>query len=157
MNVCTEGVADDAARRARENNVAGKVVRRGGAVAFVVGVCTVLAVPAFAFVSHVTKAVTVSSGAQGTATATCPAGQHVTFGGIGAPVSVPLFDSGPVMFPQQFFADPTQTKWTVAAVNGADAGHSGNLTSHTYCGPHSTRTVVSKTVSVANGGGGGGK
>src|SRR5262245_51699877 len=133
-------------------HVAGKIVRRGGVVAFIVGVSTVLAIPAFAYASHTTKTVGVASGAQGTATAICPAGQHITFGGIGAPLGVPL-GSGPEMFPQQFFADSTQTKWTTVAVNGKpdDMNHPANLTSHAYCGPHSTRTVVTKTVSVASG------
>jgi hypothetical protein len=118
--------------------------------AFIVGGCTVLTIPAFAYVSAASKSASVAGGSTAKLSATCANGHHVTLGGLSAPVSVPLF-SGPIVFPQQFFADTTQTKWTVVTTNG-DPSHSGTLTSRVYCGPHTARTVVTKTVSIPSGG-----
>src|SRR5262245_29971439 len=94
----------------------------------------VLALPAVAGLRRVAHAGTPRAGAPGAAPPPRRGEQHRHDGRVGGPAAGPTVDPLADMFPPQFLADPTQTKWTVAAVNGADAGHSGNS--------RRTRTVV---------------
>jgi hypothetical protein len=118
-----------------------------GLIAIVLLSVTAIAGSAWAYSSAVEKQVVVSPGGVRTATASCPVGQHVTLGGIGAPLVLPLGTPGPLVFPQSMFMDSTQTKWSVVGVNGAFPRR-GVLAARVYCGPHPARHVERDTVQV---------
>jgi hypothetical protein len=118
---------------------------RYGLTSLVLLLFIVVAVPVWAYSSSVEEQRVIPAFSVRTVTANCPPGQHVTLGGIGAPLTVPLLSPGPSVFPQQMFMNSTQTKWTVVAINAGDAGV---MASRVYCGVHPPRTVVARTVQV---------
>ena len=122
------------------------ILGRVSVVAIIVTATAALAIPASAYSSWHSTTVPLAVNHGGTASSGCPAGQHVDMGGIGAPLSLPLY-SGAAVFPQAMFMDSSQTKWVVAGINGGTAN--STLTSRSYCSVHTVRGVVSKTVSVA--------
>src|SRR4051794_16613320 len=106
------------------------IIGRGIGATVAVLACVAIAVPAYAYTSVRTASVTVHPDGNRVVTATCPVGQRVVFGGIGAPLAIPTF-SGAAVFPQAMYMDATQAKRNTAAVNGG--GSDGTLTSYAYC------------------------
>jgi hypothetical protein len=109
-------------------------------------VCGVLAEPVIAFVSHRTHRIAIPSLGHGAATATCPSGQHVAFGGFAAQFDL-LHDR---------WVMPTGmrrtggNRWT-AYGQSASLEHGSHLTSVAYCGHARPAATKQKTVSVAGG------
>jgi hypothetical protein len=113
----------------------------------IVSICVVLAAPVFAFTTKVMSGVTIPKEAKGSATATCPSGEHVGFGGVVAEFQGPP-NSGPIVFPEGMRRTATG-KWSVYGQSGST--HVGSrLTAVAYCLPTTfAPSIVSTTVTVS--------
>src|SRR5271154_5842977 len=56
----------------------------------VVGLCVALAAPVFAFASRSSHEIVVRKNSKGSVPATCPKGEHVSFGGVVAEIKAPF-------------------------------------------------------------------
>ena len=111
----------------------------------IVLLCVALAAPAFAFVARAKHTVVVRKTAQGAVSATCPRGEHASFGGVVAQFSAPP-GSGAYMFPTGM-RRTANDRWTVYGKNESDLVGS-RLTSIAYCDHGAVPRVASKTVSL---------
>ncbi len=125
------------------------VVRRivGMETVIIVVVCAALAVPAFAFASRSTTTVVVSPMRRGSATATCPIGEHVSFGGfIDEFKSPPMTNGHAAAFPTSMRRSAPD-RWTVTGQSEA-IGTGSHLSAVAYCDRGSVSTSASSTVSL---------
>jgi hypothetical protein len=110
--------------------------------------CGILAVPAYAFVSRSTKAIVIPKGSTASITAKCPAGEHVSFGGVMSQFTGPITSTNPnarLVFTtgvHRLGTNPAAV--AVTAVNPRAAG--AHFTAVGYCDRGSVPTVESKTV-----------
>jgi hypothetical protein len=111
--------------------------------AAVVLVCVALAAPVLAYASRATHGVVVRKLAKGSATATCPRGEHVGFGGVVAQFHAP-FGAGAVVLPEGM-RRTAANKWTVYGQSATGLVGS-RLTSEAYCETGAVPTAVTKTV-----------
>jgi hypothetical protein len=124
-----------------------RIMRKGALAALAaIAVCIAVTVPAYAtWTDTHNKSVTLTPAHTGSVTAVCPAGERAAAGGIGAPVTLPLFLHEAV-FPQGMFMNAAQTGWAVTGSNGGVP--SSALTARVYCNKHGLLTVVSKKVTA---------
>jgi len=116
--------------------------------AVVVVVCIALAAPVIAFASRATRGVVVRKLSNGSATATCPKGEHVSFGGVVAEFKPPANASNhPLVFPEGM-RRTAPDRWTVSGQSGTP-GIGSRLTSIAYCDRGAVPGTASSTVSVA--------
>jgi hypothetical protein len=113
-----------------------------GAVAVV---CVALAVPAFGFASRSTHTVVVSELKNGTATATCPNGEHVSFGGVIGEFKPPPKTTGhPALYPTSMQRTAAH-RWTVTG-QSETVGTGSHLSAVAYCDPGAVPRRASNTV-----------
>jgi hypothetical protein len=116
--------------------------------AAIVLVCVALAAPVFAFAARATQTVIVRKDSSGSATATCPKGEHVSFGGLIAQfVPPPNAPGRPAVFPEGM-RRTAPNRWTVIGESAA-IGTGSRLTSIAYCDRGSVPAAAAKTVSLA--------
>jgi hypothetical protein len=114
----------------------------------VVCACGVIAVPAFGFVSRSTKSIVVPKNSTAVATPTCPAGEHVAFGGVMSQFVGPVTATNP----NARFAITTGVHrlgsnpraLTVSAFNPRSSGARYNAIA--YCDTGPVPSIVAKTV-----------
>ncbi len=124
-----------------------RIVRRATtAAALALGILVAICTPVFAFASRATHAVVVPKLAKGSATATCPTGEHVSFGGLVAQFKPPV-GAGALVFPTGM-RRTANNKWTVYGQSGTTYGGS-RLTAVAYC-DHGTAAprIASNTVTL---------
>jgi hypothetical protein len=109
-------------------------------------VCVALATPGFAFVSRATRGVVVRKLSRGSVTATCPKGEHVSFGGVVAQFHAPPH-SGAIVLPEGM-RRTAPNRWTVTGMSSSDVIGS-RLTAVAYCARGSVPTSASSSVKVA--------
>ena len=106
--------------------------------------CGVLALPVFAFASRASGTVVVRRMASGSATARCPSGEHVGFGGVVAgfapPPNVP---HNPEVFTEGMVRTAPD-RWTVSGHSGT-SGIGSRLTAVAYCERGAVPRVVAVT------------
>ncbi len=113
----------------------------------IVVVCVALAVPAFAFASRSTTTVVVSPMRRGSATATCPIGEHVSFGGFIDEFKPPPMTNGhTAVFPTSM-RRTAPDRWTVTGQSEA-IGTGSHLSAVGYCDRGSVSTSASNSVSL---------
>ena len=129
----------------------GRRHRRAGVSLVILAVvlaCGVLAVPAFGFVSRGTTRIVVPKLATATAKAACPAGEHVSFGGVMSELVGPVTPTNSkariVLTTGEHRLATNARVLTASAVNPRDAG--ARYTAIAYCDRGAVPTVVSKTV-----------
>jgi hypothetical protein len=108
-------------------------------------VCIALAAPAFAFASKSTRGVVVPKLASKSVTATCPKGEHVSFGGVVAQFASPPH-SGPIVLPEGM-RRTAPDRWTVTGTSASDVTGS-RLTAEAYCDRGPVSATVSNSVKV---------
>jgi hypothetical protein len=120
----------------------------GVAIAAIVLVCIALAAPVVAFASRATRGVVVPKLSSGSVTATCPKGEHVSFGGLVAEFKAPPnAPKHPVVFPEGM-RRTAPDRWTVFGQSGVpDIG--SRLTAIAYCDRGAVPGTASNTVAVA--------
>ena len=109
-------------------------------------VCVALAAPAFAFASKSTRGVVVPKLLSRSVTATCPKGEHVSFGGVVAQFASPPH-SGPIVLPEGM-RRTAPGRWTVTGTSASDVTGS-RLTAEAYCDRGPVSATVSNSVKVA--------
>jgi len=127
----------------RRFSVMPKVVGLGAGA--VVVVCVAVAVPAFGFTSRSTHTVVVSELKDGTATAICPKGEHVSFGGVIGEFKPPPKTTGhPAVYPTSMHRT-APGRWTVTG-QSETVGTGSHLSAVAYCDPGTVPRRVSSTV-----------
>ena len=109
--------------------------------------CVAIAVPAVAAVSAFTKDAKVHRFAKGSVTARCPAGQHVSFGGIVAQFRPP---AGPPYVLPGGVRRTADDQLTVYGFNNSRAAE-GHLTAVAYCDNGSAPAAVERSASSGEG------
>jgi hypothetical protein len=113
----------------------------------IVVVCGALAVPAFAFASRSTTRVVVSPMRRGAATATCPIGEHVSFGGFIDEFKPPPMTIGhSAVFPTGM-RRTAPDRWTVTGQSEA-IGTGSHLSAVAYCDRGNVPISASSTISL---------
>ena len=107
--------------------------------------CGVLAAPVFAFGTSARHQVVVRKLAKGSATASCPAGEHVVSGGLAAQLQLPI-GSGSEVLPEGMRRTGSN-KWTVFGMSATNLTGS-RLTAVAYCETGPVPSVASKTVAL---------
>jgi hypothetical protein len=107
--------------------------------------CVAVASPVYGFVAKRSHSVVVPKLQKGSATARCPAGEHVTSGGVIGQFRPPI-GAGPIMFTEGM-RRTAANKWTVYGWNNADFIGS-RLTAIAYCDKGPVPTVAQKTVTL---------
>jgi hypothetical protein len=116
--------------------------------AAVVLLCIALAAPVVAFASRATRGVVVRKLESGSVTATCPKGEHVSFGGLVAEFKPPPDSTNkPVVFPEGM-RRTAPDRWTVTGQSGTP-GIGSRLTAIAYCDRGAVPSTASSTVAVA--------
>jgi hypothetical protein len=148
----SDGAADDGLacnycrEMARHGRHRGSVARQilGLGWVVIVVVCGALIVPAFGYESSKTTTVVVGPLAAGSVTATCPKGEHVSFGGLIAEFKPPPKAAGhPAEFPTGMYRSAPD-RWTVTGQSNS-TGASGHLSAVAYCGRGRVSTSASRT------------
>jgi hypothetical protein len=107
--------------------------------------CAALAVPAFGFVSRSTHTVVVSALKNGTSTATCPNGEHVSFGGVIGEFKPPPNTTGhPAVYATSMHRTAAN-RWTVTG-QSETVGTGSHLSAVAYCDPGTVPRRASNTV-----------
>jgi hypothetical protein len=114
----------------------------------IVGVCVAMAVPAGASVSTNSHDVKVHRFAKGSTTAQCPAGSHVSFGGVAAEFQPP--DGQKYVLPAGV-RRTADDKLTVYGFNNS-RGAEGHLTAYAYCDRGAVPAAVEQSASSGDGG-----
>jgi hypothetical protein len=108
-------------------------------------VCVALAVPAFGFASRSTRTVVVPQLAERSVTATCPGGEHVSFGGVIGEFKPPPKTTGhPVVYPTSMHRTAAN-RWTVSG-QSETVGTGSHLSAVAYCDRGTVPSVASSTV-----------
>ena len=129
----------------RRSSIARKV---GFASALVVGLCALLALPAFGFASRITRTVIVPQLGERSVTATCPKGEHVAFGGVTGEFKPPPKTTGhPSVFPTSMHRTAAD-RWT-ASGQSETVGTGSRLSAIAYCDRGAAPRVASSTVRLA--------
>jgi hypothetical protein len=130
----------------RRSSVMHKIVGLGSGA--IVAVCVALAVPAFGFASRSTHTVVVSELRNGAATATCPNGEHVSFGGVIGEFRPPPKTTGhPLVYPTSMHRTAAN-RWTVTG-QSETIGTGSHLSAVAYCDPGIVPRRASSTVRLA--------
>jgi len=130
-------------RSRRRSSVTHTIV--GLASGAIVVVCVALAVPAFGFASRSTHTVVVSELKNGAATATCPRGEHVSFGGVIGEFKPPPKTTGhPALYPTSM-RRTAPNRWTVTG-QSETIGTGSHLSAVAYCDPGTVPRRASNTV-----------
>jgi len=111
----------------------------------IVIVCVALANPVFAFAAKVTNGVVVPKLQTRSVSATCPKGEHVTFGGVVAQFVAPPH-SGAIVLPEGG-RRTAPDRWTVTGTS-ASAVTGSRLAAVAYCDRGSVPAIASKSVAV---------
>jgi hypothetical protein len=123
----------------------GLVARRIiGLGSVVVCVCVALIVPAFGYQSNRTTTVVVGPLATRSATATCPRGEHVSFGGLIAEFQGPPKAAGHAAEFPTSMSRVGSDRWSVTGQSNSISA-SGHLSAVAYCGRGTVATTVSRT------------
>jgi len=126
----------------RQSAVSKRVGLLAGAV---VVICVALAVPAFGFASRVTRTVVVPQLAGRSVTATCPKGEHVSFGGVISEFKPPPKTTGhPSVYPTSMHRTAAG-QWTVSGLSET-VGTGSHLSAVAYCDRGAVPRVASGTV-----------
>ena len=119
--------------------------RVGLAAGVIVLLCLALAVPAFAFAARSTRTVVVPQLAERSVTATCPKGEHVSFGGVIGEFKPPPKTTGrPSVYPTSMHRTAAG-QWTVSGQSEA-IGTGSHLSAVAYCDRGSVPRVASSTI-----------
>jgi hypothetical protein len=111
----------------------------------IVVVCVALAVPAFGFASRSTHTVVVPQLGERSVTASCPKGEHVSFGGVISEFKPPPKTTGhPSVFPTSM-RRTAAGQWTVSGASET-VGTGSHLSAVAYCDRGSVPRVASSTV-----------
>jgi hypothetical protein len=130
----------------RLRSFAGGFLVLGSAV--IVIVCVALAVPAYGFASRTTRTVVIAQAKAGSATAKCPKGEHVSFGGVvGEFKPPPRALKHPSILPSSMHRTAAGSL-TVKGRNLA-VGAGSHLSAIAYCDRGAVPRVVSHTVKLA--------
>jgi hypothetical protein len=105
-----------------------------------------LSTPVFAFASAATRGIVVPKLASRSVTATCPKGEHVSFGGVVAQFDAPP-RSGAIVLPEEM-RRTASNRWTVTGTSTSNTVGS-RLTAVAYCDHGSVPSSVSKSVTIA--------
>ena len=107
--------------------------------------CVALAVPAFGYTSRITRTVVVAQLRNGTATAVCPKGQHVSFGGVVGEFKPPPKTIGHAYVFPTTMRRSARDRWTVIGQSEA-IGTGSHLSAVAYCDRGTAPSIVSRTV-----------
>jgi hypothetical protein len=128
--------------RRRESTVPTRVGLVAGAI---VVICVALAVPAFGFASRSTHTVVVPQLGERSVTATCPRGEHVSFGGVISEFKPPPKTTGhPSVYPESMHRTAAG-QWTVSG-QSETVGTGSHLSAVAYCDRGSVPRVASSSV-----------
>ncbi len=116
-----------------------------GAAGVAVAVCIALAAPGFAFASRATRGVVVPKLSSGSVTATCPKGEHVSFGGVVAQFQAPP-RSGAIVLPEGM-RRTAPDRWTVSGTSSS-AVTGSRLTAIAYCAQGAVPASTSASVKL---------